>query len=162
MRLGIDPGLEGAWALLDDDGHLVDADHFPIGEDGEIDAAELHLQLGELGQIDHATVEKVGSMGSTKDGRKQGIQGIFTFGLRTGAVIATLQIRGIPFDQVLPAVWKKATGVTSDKKTSLAAARQIWPASAHLFTRVKDEARAEAALIARYGRLASYSHRRAP
>lgn len=162
MRLGIDPGKNGAWALLDDEGRLVDADHFPLDEEGEIDAAELYHQLGEVGPIERATVEKVGSMGATKDGRRQGTQGIFNFGLRAGAVIAVLQVRGIPYDQVLPAVWKKASGVTADKKASLRAARDLWPSAATLLHRGLDEARAEAALIARYGHLVSFSYRRAP
>lgn len=59
LHLGIDPGLNGAWALLDAAGRLVDADHFPIGDDGEIDAAELHQVWGELG-VTRATIEKVG------------------------------------------------------------------------------------------------------
>lgn len=162
MRLGVDPGKNGAWALLDDEGHLVDADHFPLDADGEIDAAELYHQLGEVGPIERATVEKVGSMGATKDGRKQGTQGIFNFGLRTGAVLAVLQVMGIPYTLIDPRTWKGATGVTADKGTSLAAARGLWPGAETILKRVKDEARAEAALIARFGQLSTYSHRRAP
>lgn len=163
LILGIDPGLHGAYAVLDGNGQLGEAAHFPIGDDGEIDAAELHTLWGELGPFRHAYVERVGSMGGSKNGRKQGMAGMFNFGGRYRTVIAILQILGIPFTLVEPAAWKKATGVTSDKGTSLEAARRLWPAaSGDLLRRVKDEARAEAALIARYGQLTTYSHRRAP
>lgn len=162
LILGIDPGLHGAYALLDSQGRLGVADHFPIGDDEEIDAAELRLILEENGPITHAFVERVGSMGGAKNGRRQGVQGMFNFGRRYGAVLAVLQIAGIPYTLVEPRVWKAATGVSSDKGTSLAAARKLWPCASDLLRRVKDEARAEAALIARYGQLTTYSHRRAP
>lgn len=156
-HLGIDPGKNGAWAILDDAGRLVDADHFPLDATGEIDAAALHRRLAgaavrfALTGTVRVTVEKVGSMGSKKDGRKQGVQGMFNFGRRLGAALAVVDILGLPRDDVRPDVWKAATGVTSAKESSLAAARALWPDAASLLTRVKDEARAEAALIARYG-----------
>lgn len=162
MILGVDPGIKGAWALLDERGHLGEADHFPIGADDEIDAAELKLVWEENGPIEHAYVERVGTMGSFKNGRRQGIAGMFAFGRRYGTVLAVLQVMGIPYTLIEPRVWKGATGVSSDKGTSLAAARGLWPGAEGLLRRVKDEARAEAALIARFGRLSTYSHRRAP
>lgn len=150
-HLGVDPGKNGAWALLDRDGRLVDADHFPLDATGEIDAAALASAWRGL-KASRATVELVGSMGAAKDGRRQGVQGMFNFGRRYGAVLAVLDVLGIPRDDARPDVWKRAVGVTSDKGTSLAAARGLWPAHAEItFRRVKDEARAEAALIARHG-----------
>ena len=150
-HLGIDPGKNGAWAILDDAGRLVDADHFPLDATGEIDAAALASAWSGL-KPTGATVELVGSMGASKDGRRQGVQGMFNFGRRYGAVLAVLDVLGIPRDDARPDVWKRAVGVTSDKGTSLAAARGLWPAHAGTtFRRVKDEARAEAALIARHG-----------
>lgn len=90
-------------------------------------------------------------MGDAKGGRKQGMQGMFNFGRRYGAVLAVLDVLAIHRDTAEPSVWKRAVGVSSDKGTSLAAARSLWPDAAHLLTRVKDEARAKAALIARHG-----------
>lgn len=162
MILGVDPGLHGAWALLDDSGRLGVADHFPIGDDGELDAAELKLLWEENGPIERAFVERVGSMGASKNGRRQGVQGMFNFGRRYGTVLAVLQVLEIPYTLIEPRVWKGATGVSSDKGSSLAAARGLWPGADELLRRVKDEARAEAALIARFGQLSTYSHRRAP
>lgn len=156
-HLGIDPGKNGAWALLDDAGRLVDADHFPLDATGEIDAAALHRRLAgavvhlALTETVRVTVEKVGSMGGSKGGRKQGVQGMFNFGRRTRAALAVVDILGLPRDEVAPDVWKRACGVSAGKGTSLAAARSLWPDAAHLLSRVKDEARAEAALIARHG-----------
>jgi hypothetical protein len=101
-------------------------------------------------------------MGASKNGRRQGVQGMFNFGRRYGTVLAVLQVLEIPYTLIEPRVWKGATGVSSDKGSSLAAARGLWPGAEDLLRRVKDEARAEAALIARFGQLSTYSHRRAP
>ncbi|SFU94288.1 MULTISPECIES: hypothetical protein [unclassified Methylobacterium] len=116
-HLGIDLGKNGAWALLDDAGRLVDADHFPLDATGEIDAAALHGRLSAvtagISPI-RATVEKVGSMGASKGGRKQGVQGMFNFGRRLEAAFAAVDILGLPGDEVAPDVWKRACGVSAD------------------------------------------------
>ena len=153
-HLGVDPGKNGAWALLDGGGRIVAADHFPLDASGEIDTAALASTWRGL-DATRATVELVGSMGASKDGRRQGVAGMFNFRRRYGAVLAVIDVLGIPRDDVRPDAWKRAVGVSSDKGTSLAAARGLWPAHAETtFRRVKDEARAEAALIARHGQRA--------
>jgi hypothetical protein len=53
---------------------------------------------------------------------------------------------------VPPATWKKAMRLKGGKDESREAAMRLWPASAGLFARVKDNDRAEAALIAEWGR----------
>jgi hypothetical protein len=53
---------------------------------------------------------------------------------------------------VTPQRWKKLMGVTADKNTSRQLAINLWPDQAHLFARVKDVDRAEAALIAEWYR----------
>ncbi|QEE39832.1 MULTISPECIES: hypothetical protein [unclassified Methylobacterium] len=126
------------------------AEHLPIDADGIVDAAALIARWRDLG-IERATVEKVGQITRIK-GWAMGISGRFNFGMNAGVPRSVLQVLGIPFTYVDPTDWKKATGVTADKATSLAAARSLWPAhAATTFKRVKDNDRAEAALIARYG-----------
>jgi hypothetical protein len=51
---------------------------------------------------------------------------------------------------VRPSVWKPKVGVTSDKQTSLALARALFPMAADQLKRQKDHNRAEALLIAEY------------
>ncbi|XP_060665649.1 uncharacterized protein LOC132797913 [Drosophila nasuta] len=51
---------------------------------------------------------------------------------------------------VTPAVWKKATGCPADKGGARARAMQLFPTAADQFKRVKDDGRAEAALIGVY------------
>lgn len=149
-HLGVDPGLHGAWALLDGRGLLLVAGDFPLGADGEIDVVKLADTWRDLAPT-AATVELVGQITRIK-GRAMGISGRFNFGRRYGAVLAVLDLLAIPRDSVDPLVWKKRAGVTADKGTSLALARRLWPAHApETFRLKKHEGRAEAALIARYG-----------
>lgn len=49
---------------------------------------------------------------------------------------------------VEPNAWKKGMGVTADKETSLAKARELMPEAVPRITRSKDDGRAEAILIA--------------
>lgn len=160
LHLGVDPGDKGAWALLDAAGALVEARHFAHDDEGFVDLHDLLGAWRDRGIV-HATVEKVGQITRVK-GRAMGIAGRFNYGLNCGVPRAALRLLGIPYDYVDPVDWKRAVGVTSDKKTSLAAARQIWPGHADAtFRRVMDADRAEAALLARHGLRARLHLRRA-
>jgi crossover junction endodeoxyribonuclease RuvC len=57
----------------------------------------------------------------------------------------------VPTEYVSPQKWKRHFGLTSDKDESRRAASRLLPKSAHLWARVKDDGRAEAALLAIYG-----------
>jgi crossover junction endodeoxyribonuclease RuvC len=147
---GIDPGLSGAIALRDtDDGSMrvVDIPTFSLSRNGknkrEIDAVTLSIML-DL-SIGHAFVEQVGAM------PHQGVSGVFAFGKSYGIIIGVLAARGVPMTFVNPRVWKKSLGVPAAKDGARARASQLMPSSAEWWTRVKDDGRAEAALIAYWG-----------
>lgn len=59
---------------------------------------------------------------------------------------------GMRVKLVTPAAWKRKMGLTSDKERSRAEALRLWPECAHLFKRKGDHDRAEAALLAQWGR----------
>lgn len=150
LHLGIDPGIKGAWALLDDRGRFVTAQDMPIGEDGRIDAESLHRVWSDL-SVASATIEKVGQITRIK-GRAMGISGRFNFGWSAGVPDTVLRILGVPVDYTDPTVWKPGIGVTAEKATPLAMARRLWPSEAAVhFKRVKHADWAEAALIGLYG-----------
>jgi len=52
---------------------------------------------------------------------------------------------------VPPAKWKRDMQLNASKDGSRAKAIQLWPAQAGEFKRVKDDGRAEACLIAKWG-----------
>lgn len=83
----------------------------------------------------------------------QGVTSMFSFGRTLGFAHGIASVGSIPIHFVTPAVWKGKLGLlNSNKGASREKARTLFPASAHAFERVKDDGRAEAALLAYYGR----------
>jgi crossover junction endodeoxyribonuclease RuvC len=88
---------------------------------------------------------------------KQGVSSSFSFGRALGVAEGVLAGNGLSLRYVSPAKWKKALGLSSDKGVSRRRADkgvsrrraiELWPEHAKAFERVKDDGRAEAALLA--------------
>jgi crossover junction endodeoxyribonuclease RuvC len=64
--------------------------------------------------------------------------------------MAILAVLGVPHDIVQPASWKRRAGIPpgAGKGCSIATACRLLPAAAPQLTRVKDDGRAEALLLA--------------
>ena len=141
--LGVDCGLSGAWALLDDTGRLVDLDDMPAS-DGTISAHFLTnaiaMRCPRTGYR-VAVVEIAGAMPG------QGVSTTWKFARATGVVEGVLAGLGWPVHTVTPATWKRGLGLGKDKAASRAMAARLWPDMAEKFKRVRDDGRAEAALI---------------
>jgi crossover junction endodeoxyribonuclease RuvC len=168
MRIaGIDPGLTGALAVVDGADRsttrltVVDAIDVPtIGESTkrEVDVMALIGWL-KRNEIDHAYIEYVNAMPSipdkeTGERRGMGAASAFKFGYITGQIRACIVGCKIPFTVISSAKWKKAhnlPGGAGNKEHSRQLAMRIFPDSHNLLARKRDEARAEAILIARYG-----------
>jgi crossover junction endodeoxyribonuclease RuvC len=151
--IGIDPGAAGAVAILEPDGSLVQVFDMPSVEivsngkakrrvSPEMLAAELRL-YNVHGTT--AVVEQVGAMPG------QGVSSMFAFGEAFGLAKGVLAGLGIPVQSVPPARWKRALGLNSGKDAARAKAAATWPQQAGEFKRVKDDGKAEAALIALWG-----------
>lgn len=152
--LGIDPGTHGALALYDGEATVstTDMPTFAITV-GRKKIKRLIIDLYELGRffdlyagsIEKAIVEDVNSQ--PNDGAIQA----FKFGFNCGTVQAMVAAHFIPMTLVRPNVWKRAMGLTSDKDASRRKASMLLPKCAGQWSRVKDDGRAEAALLAVYG-----------
>lgn len=144
MILGIDPGLEGGWAFVTDDGALMGAGDMPVAGTGakRMVSGPLLRGIVEPWGPAKAIVEDVHSM------PKQGVASSFRFGRALGVAEGVLDGMGIPVVWVSPAKWKKSLGLSADKEQSRQRAIRQWPAHAALFARKKDHGRAEAALLA--------------
>lgn len=153
--LGIDPGLSGAVAVLVDN-QLEWVANIPTLALMRGGKAKRDPDLVNLGQIiggwaalgiDAAFIEQVSSMPG------QGVSSVFAFGKVYGGILGILAAHSIPTHTVIPGTWRKAIGlkVGTAKDASRAKAIQLWPAHAASFARVKDDGRAEAALIGLYG-----------
>ena len=149
--LGIDPGLNGALAFLRSDGGLEIFD-MPVhrlqrggNAKREIDRYELARIVDAHGPITRAFIELVGAMPG------QGVTSTFQFGRSLGIVEGVLSAGFIPTDYAAPRRWRSAMGVRDGKDGSRARASALMPSCAGLWTRAKDDGRAEAMLIALYG-----------
>lgn len=141
--LGVDPGLSGALAFYFPDGpHLIAAEDMPVAG-GEVDVATLAARLRQMAPT-VAIVEQVHTM------PKQGIASSGKFMLAYGMVRGLVTGMGIPTHLVPPRRWKGHFHLDSNKDKSRALALRYWPTST-AFARKKDDGRAEAALLARYG-----------
>lgn len=151
--LGIDPGASGALAFYNPkDGHLAVID-MPTKIITKNKKKKVTIDLYQLGsiidvwkpQVACAYIEQVSAMPG------QGVTSCFNFGFAAGAVQAAVAANMIPIHLVTPAVWKRAMGLNSDKGVSRVRATEKFPERSGLWSRVKDDGRAEAALLAHYG-----------
>lgn len=159
MMLGIDPGLSGALALLDTDGGLVKVWDVPTmarssGKGNEINGyilADIFSEVKEIGlAMGHkieVMIEAVGPMPT--DSRPAA----FKFGETCGVLRGVICANFLTLHFTRPQQWKKYQGlIKKDKNASRSLAMQKWPESRDQFARVKDADRAEAALVADFGR----------
>lgn len=138
MIVGIDPGKTGAIAMLYPSGDLYVEDMPTI--DKELNAAAISALFDEFNPA-HIYIESVNSFG-------MGRQSAFNFGQGVGVLKGIFAAHKLPWSPVSPQRWKKHFNLNRDKGASRAAATRLFPAKAELFKRVKDDGRAEAALIA--------------
>lgn len=147
LTIGIDPGLNGALAVLADDGSLERVCDLPVIRDRSlawIDGNELQsIFLDEIqGRTARAVVERVSAM------PKQGVASSFAFGVGFGSVLGVVQALHLPLELVTAAQWKRALGLSRDKRASLHKARLLFPTAD--LSLAKHDGRAEALLLAHY------------
>jgi crossover junction endodeoxyribonuclease RuvC len=153
---GIDPGLSGACAVYTPKGNprLVVFDMPTVGEGRGrwINAAALRDWL-VANRPSRLAIERANAMPSIRLTNGLRINkppsAAFHYGDAFGSVRTCVVCCDIQYDLVVPQVWKRMFGLSgSDKEQSRQKALTLLPDCADLFTRKKDEARAEAALIA--------------
>jgi len=151
MIAGIDPGLLGAVAFLSDTGVLVEVVDLPVAEVKIGKRTRRQLMPAVLAKLLYerkpmlVMLEQVGSQPN------EGAVGAFSFGRGFGQIEGVLCGLGLSYSLVRPQVWKKALAVPADKGGARMHAARLWPGAADQFWRVKDDGRAEAALIGHYG-----------
>ncbi len=150
MICGIDPGLGGALVWLNWLGQIEQVRDMPVAPTGtnsrnEVAALRLATELKDL-KPDLIVLEHV----SVRPG--EGSVGAFAFGQGFGVIIGVTAALEIPVSRVRPTIWKKAMKLKGKGKKGAAEARaramEYWPAQHEEFKRVRDDGRAEAALLA--------------
>ncbi len=113
--LGIDPGISGGIAVIDERFNLVDCFRMPVVEiEGKkkVDAGSLFKRLSEF-SIDLAVLEKVG----TRPG--EGVVGAFSFGDSYGCARAVLECLGIHYRLERPQAWRGGQSLTGLSKEQI-------------------------------------------
>lgn len=153
--LGIDPGLHGAVALFNLEASsgrtnfilLESIFDMPIMQHGKkkaLDVEELYslFMKWKFFSIRTAFIENV----FARPG--QGVSSMFSFGYQKGVLIGMARAFGWKIELLTPLKWKKSMGLLKqDKSASLKTAIKLFPEEKEYFKRVKDNGRADAALI---------------
>jgi crossover junction endodeoxyribonuclease RuvC len=146
--IGIDPGLDGALAVLTHGGELIEIHDMPTLLDGAkgrraVNPA-LFASIIYSTQATRAYCELIGPRPT------DGTTGAFGFGRTRGIIEGVLAAAGVPLAMIAPPSWKRVAGIApgkENKDSARSVAISRWPSQAALFARKCDCDRAEAALI---------------
>ena len=153
-KIGVNCGITGAIALLQDDNFVTveDMPLFRMGKHRQINAAELAELLETWQSAIHGDnadnnymvyVEEVSAMPG------QDVTGVFNFGTSYGIILGCLGALKMPFTMVRPQGWKKRAGLINYENVRVRTlAEQFYPGAP--LSRKKDMGRAVAILIAKF------------
>ena len=153
MRIiGIDPGLSGGIAILEDN-KVKELFDMPVMSDGKKNKRQLNSALlaqlikDNIKNIEDTAmvVEQVNAMPG------QGVTSMFNFGQTFGAIKGICAALSLPIFFVRPAKWKKHFElINSSKDASRTKAIEMYPLIAEKLSKKKDVNKSDAILIARY------------
>ena len=153
MRIiGIDPGLSGGIAILDDK-KVIELFDMPVMPDGKKNKRQLNSALlvklikDNIKNLEDTVmvVEQVNAMPG------QGVTSMFNFGQTFGAIKGICAAIGLPIFFVRPAKWKKYFElINSSKDSSRTKVIEMYPSISEQLSKKKDVNKSDAILIARY------------
>jgi crossover junction endodeoxyribonuclease RuvC len=147
---GIDPGLTGALAIIDEY-RVVFVDDLPVHQIRAGKRARAELDLGGMREVlasltyVHVFIEQV----AARPG--QGVTSMFRFGFTAGQIIGIVAGLRVPYSLVPPQRWQRLTGCGPAPDEARRRAGQLYPDAVQYLTRKRDAGRADAILIARSG-----------
>ena len=153
MRIiGIDPGLSGALAILDDL-KIFDIFDMPVMSEGKKNKRQLNSALLvdlireniDLNEEVSVVVEQVNAMPG------QGVTSMFNFGQTFGAIKGVCAALKLPIFFVRPSKWKKHFElINSSKDSSRTKVIEMYPKLSNQLAKKKDVNKSDAILIARF------------
>ena len=150
--IGIDPGLSGAIAVLENN-KVLNIFDIPVMSEGkknkrQLNSAHLVNLLKENINKEEevaVVVEQVNAMPG------QGVTSMFNFGQTFGAIKGICAALELPIFFVRPSKWKKHFElINSSKDSSRTKVIEMYPSISSRLSRKKDVNKADAILIARY------------
>ena len=150
--IGIDPGLSGAIAILENNKVLGIFD-MPVMSEGkknkrQLNSAQLVNIIKENIMKDEeitVVVEQVNAMPG------QGVTSMFNFGQTFGAIKGVCAALNLPIFFVRPSKWKKHFElINSSKDSSRTKVIEMYPSLSNQLTKKKDVNKSDAILIAKF------------
>ena len=150
--IGIDPGLSGAIAILEDK-KVFSVSDMPVMAEGKKNKRQLNsAQLVNIIRENTnpkediaVVVEQVNAMPG------QGVTSMFNFGQTFGAIKGICAALGLPIFFVRPSKWKKHFNlINSSKDSSRTKVIEMYPSLSSQLAKKKDVNKSDAILIARY------------
>ena len=150
--IGIDPGLSGAIAILENN-EVKRILEIPVMSEGKKNKRQLNnaqlvnLLKDNIKDFNDASVvvEQVNAMPG------QGVTSMFNFGQTFGAIKGICAALGLPIYFVRPAKWKKHFDlINSSKDASRTKVIEMYPLLSSQLSRKKDVNKSDAILIARF------------
>ena len=150
--IGIDPGLSGAIAILENN-KVLEIYDIPVMSEGkknkrQLNSALLVSLLKENIQNNEevsVVVEQVNAMPG------QGVTSMFNFGQTFGAIKGICAALNLPIFFVRPSKWKKHFElINSSKDSSRTKAIEMYPKLSNQLAKKKDVNKSDAILIARF------------
>ena len=150
--IGIDPGLSGAIAVLEDT-KVLGIHEMPVMAEGKKNKRQLNsaqlvniiknniIESEEIAVV----VEQVNAMPG------QGVTSMFNFGQTFGAIKGVCAALELPIFFVRPSKWKKYFDlINSSKDSSRTKVIEMYPSLSSQLTKKKDVNKSDAILIARF------------
>ena len=150
--IGIDPGLSGAIAILENN-EVKKILEIPVMSEGKKNKRQLNnaqlvnLLKDNIKDFNDASVvvEQVNAMPG------QGVTSMFNFGQTFGAIKGICAALGLPIYFVRPAKWKKYFNlINSEKDASRTKAIEVFPYISQQLSKKKDANKADAILISSF------------
>ncbi len=150
--IGIDPGLSGAIAIIEDNTVLGIFD-MPVMAEGkknkrQLNSAQLVNIIKEYVKKEEdivVVVEQVNAMPG------QGVTSMFNFGQTFGAIKGVCAALNLPIFFVRPSKWKKYFElINSSKDSSRTKVIEMYPSLSNKLSKKKDVNKSDAILIARF------------
>jgi len=152
--VGVDPGKMGAVAEIKPDCYM-DVIDMPLSANKEISVPDLVKFFEQIVFKANAESEEIFCVIEKSQAMpKQGVKGVFTYGVGYGTIRTLLYVYEIPFQEIHPMTWKKEFNlIKKDKSESVAVAQKMFPKQAFYTERGRMlDGRAEAILLAEYAR----------
>ena len=149
--IGIDPGLSGAIAILENN-KVLNVFDMPVMSEGKKNKRQLNSALlsnlikENIGNAEVAiVVEQVNAMPG------QGVTSMFNFGQTFWAIKGICAALELPIFFVRPSKWKKHFDlINSSKDSSRTKVIEMYPKMSNLLSKKKDVNKSDAILIARF------------